>query len=92
MPLCRIGHESKRVSDKTPGNFLWIGLIRVVFPKTRIIHCRRNPAGTCLSDYFTGLGKPVPFAYSKADLVLFAGAGRSSGLVVDPAIQHTAPR
>jgi tetratricopeptide (TPR) repeat protein len=69
--LLRIGPEAARVTDKSPNNFLWIGLIRIVFPKARIIHCRRHPVDTCLSNYFTSFGERVPFAYSKADLVLY---------------------
>jgi tetratricopeptide (TPR) repeat protein len=69
--LLRIGPEAARVTDKSPNNFLWIGLIRIAFPKARIIHCRRHPVDTCLSNYFTSFGERVPFAYSKADLVLY---------------------
>ena len=66
-----IGPDALRVTDKNGSNFLWIGLIRIVFPKARIIHCRRHPVDTCLSTYFTNFGETVPFTYSKADLVLY---------------------
>ncbi len=69
--LRRIGPRAVRVTDKTPSNFLWIGLIRIVFPQARIIHCRRHPVDTCLSNYFTGFGERMPFAYGKEDLVLY---------------------
>lgn len=32
--------------------FLHLGLIRVLFPAAKIIHCRRNPVDTCVSAYF----------------------------------------
>lgn len=32
--------------------FLHLGLIRVLFPAAKIIHCRRNPIDTCVSAYF----------------------------------------
>jgi tetratricopeptide (TPR) repeat protein len=38
-------------TDKLPGNFLFIGLIHLMFPRAHIIHCRRNPVDTCLSCY-----------------------------------------
>jgi tetratricopeptide (TPR) repeat protein len=38
-------------TDKTPENFLHIGLIRLALPNARIIHCRRDPVDTCLSCY-----------------------------------------
>jgi len=49
---------TKRVTDKSPGNFLQIGLIKTLFPDARIIHCQRNPLDNCISlffHYFIGL-------------------------------------
>lgn len=69
--LLRFGREAIRVTDKSPNNFLWIGLIHIVFPEARIIHCRRHPVDTCLSNYFASFRGRVPFANSKADLVLY---------------------
>ncbi len=40
------------VTDKLPGNFLFLGLIALLFPAARIIHTRRDPLDTCLSCYF----------------------------------------
>ncbi len=37
--------------DKMPSNFLALGLIALVFPKAKIIHCRRNPIDCALSIY-----------------------------------------
>jgi tetratricopeptide (TPR) repeat protein len=37
--------------DKNPHNFENVGLIRVLFPQARIIHCERDPLDTCLSNY-----------------------------------------
>jgi tetratricopeptide (TPR) repeat protein len=66
-----IDATASRVTDKAPSNFLWIGLIRIVFPNARIIHCRRHPVDTCLSNYFTNFAERVPFAYDKEDLVFY---------------------
>lgn len=41
-----------RTTDKMPGNFLHIGLIELLFPQARVIHCVRDPLDTCLSCYF----------------------------------------
>ena len=38
-----------RFTDKMPDNFWNVGLIRLAFPEATIIHCRRDPADTCLS-------------------------------------------
>jgi len=46
-----------RIIDKDLGNFLHLGLIHRIFPRARIIHCRRDPLDTCFSAYirlFTG--------------------------------------
>lgn len=40
------------IIDKHPANFRQLGLISMLFPKARIIHCTRNPLDTCLSNYF----------------------------------------
>ncbi len=37
------------ITDKMPYNFRLIGLIKLVLPKAKIIHCCRDPRDTCLS-------------------------------------------
>ena len=39
------------VVDKMPSNFARVGMIRLILPDARIIHCRRDPVDTCLSCY-----------------------------------------
>ena len=53
--------SAHRVTDKMPGNYMCLGLIAMLFPKARIIFCRRNPLDTCLSIYFQNF-KFLPFA------------------------------
>ena len=67
--LRKIGASATRVTDKTPANYLRLGLIRVLLPNARIIHCRRHPVDTCLSIYSTLFSSRMDFAGSKADLV-----------------------
>jgi tetratricopeptide (TPR) repeat protein len=66
--LRRIGLSSARVTDKQPFNFQQLGLIHLLLPKARIIHCRRHPIDTCLSMYFTHFKGRMPFVADKADL------------------------
>jgi tetratricopeptide (TPR) repeat protein len=40
-----------RLIDKSPHNFELLGLITLLFPKARIIHCRRDPMDTCVAAY-----------------------------------------
>ena len=60
-----------RVTDKTPLNFQWIGLIRQAFAHARFIHCRRDPVDTCLSIYFTDFLTRKEFAYDRGDLAFY---------------------
>jgi len=41
-----------RITDKLPGNFVRIGLIKTLFPDARIVHCQRNPLDNCISLFF----------------------------------------
>jgi hypothetical protein len=50
---------------------MWIGLIHLLFPKARIIHCKRNPIDTCLSIYATYFTARMDFSADRADLVYF---------------------
>jgi len=51
MTMCA-GGEVKRVTDKMPENYFYIGYIACLFPQAKIIHCKRNPLDACLSIYF----------------------------------------
>jgi len=66
--LRQIGPEALRVTDKRPGNFEMLGLIRLAFPDARIIHCRRNPVDTCLSIFFANFGASQDYAWDRGDL------------------------
>jgi tetratricopeptide (TPR) repeat protein len=53
---------SKYVIDKYPLNFRYLGLIAILFPKASVIHCKRHPLDTCLSNYFGRF--PLDYDYS----------------------------
>ncbi|MBT8484498.1 MAG: tetratricopeptide repeat protein [Phycisphaerales bacterium] len=57
--------DARRITDKMPLNYLHLGLIALMFPGARIVHCIRNPLDTCLSCYATGF---TPSAAYTADL------------------------
>jgi len=44
--------SSARIVDKLPHNFLHVGMIGLLFPNARIIHCTRDPIDNCLSCFF----------------------------------------
>lgn len=66
-----ISPEARRITDKMPHNFLLIGVMHWLFPKARIVHCRRHPVDTCLSILFTLFDMRHDFAYDRSDLVAF---------------------
>ncbi len=41
------------VINKMPDNYIYMGLIKILFPNAIFIHCMRHPLDTCLSMYFT---------------------------------------
>lgn len=51
--VLRLAPNALRITDKMPQNFELIGFIALLFPKARIIHCRRDPIDTCVSCYMT---------------------------------------
>ena len=74
--LGRSGPDALRVTDKTPGNFLFLGLYHLALPRARIVHCRRNPLDTCLSNYFNLYLAPMSYTYAKGDLAFYYRAYR----------------
>jgi Flp pilus assembly protein TadD len=59
---------ARYVTDKMPTNFLHLGLIELMFPDSRIIHCVRNPLDTCLSCYTSNFANGNEFAFELSHL------------------------
>ena len=67
--LKEISVNFKFVTDKMPNNFLYLGLINTIFPKSKIIHVSRDKAATCWSiykHYFTS--NKLGFCYNLKDI------------------------
>ncbi len=43
--------NSLYICDKMPHNFLFIGLIKLILPESKIIYCKRDPMDNCFSLY-----------------------------------------
>jgi tetratricopeptide (TPR) repeat protein len=69
--------RSPRIVDKDLANFKYLGIIHRVFPRARIIHCRRDPLDTCFSAYTKLFLGDFPFAYDLRELGLYYRAYRS---------------
>jgi len=65
--------DARRVVDKMPGNFLYLGLLHAALPRARIIHLRRNPLDTCLSIYFQNFSAAHSYANDLEDLAHYYG-------------------
>lgn len=65
----RFSSGSRFITDKMPGNFLLVGMIRLMLPRARVIHCRRDPVETCLSIYKTHFGgEGLRYAYDLTEI------------------------
>ena len=63
--------EALRVIDKMPYNYLHLGLIALLLPNARIIHCRRDARDICLSNFFQLYAHAHHYTYRLNDLVLY---------------------
>lgn len=48
----RMAPSSARIIDKMPHNFQLVGMIALLFPNAKIIHCTRDPIDNCISCFF----------------------------------------
>jgi tetratricopeptide (TPR) repeat protein len=60
--------KAVRWLDKQAHNFLHLGLIALLFPMARVIHCLRDPLDTCLSCYFQDFPAEHPYGNDLGDL------------------------
>ncbi len=60
-----------RFIDKTPWNFLYLGLIARALPGARIIHLRRDPLDSCFALYKTLFRDGSPYSYDLQDLARY---------------------
>tara|TARA_E500000318_G_scaffold14854_1_gene14532 strand:+ start:100235 stop:101677 length:1443 start_codon:yes stop_codon:yes gene_type:complete len=54
--------KHKRICDKMPENYYFLGFIEKALPGARVIHTKRNPIDTCLSIYFQRFGPRIVYA------------------------------
>lgn len=73
------GYGSQRayIIDKTPLNFLYLGLIRLALPAAKIIHVRRHPIDSGYAMYKTLFRMGYPFSYDLGDLGRYIAAYHS---------------
>jgi tetratricopeptide (TPR) repeat protein len=64
----RISAVASFVSDKRLDNFLYIGLIKSLFPQAKIVHTTRDPLDNCLSIFFLHLEQQLSYALKLDDI------------------------
>jgi hypothetical protein len=69
--LREIDSEAARVTDKMPTNFFHLGIIAVMLPRARIIHCRRDAMDVCLSNYVQMFAEGHYYSYDLSDIAIF---------------------
>jgi tetratricopeptide (TPR) repeat protein len=66
--ICSFGGDALRITDKMPYNYFLAPLIAKIYPRGRIIHCRRHPLDTCLSCFFQNFTGGSEYAFDLAEL------------------------
>lgn len=59
--------QADRVTDKMPWNFVHLGLLELLFPGARVIHCKRHSIDNCLSIYFQNFSSGHKFSFDLAE-------------------------
>ena len=71
--LHALNPDARHVVDKMPGNFNYLGLIGLMLPGAKIIHCVRDPRDIGFSIYTFRFYGYHPYAHDLADLGWYIG-------------------
>jgi len=66
--LRRLAPTAERVTDKMVSNYYFLGLIHLVLPEAKIIHCVRDPLDTCVSCFSKLFSAEVNPTYDLGEL------------------------
>jgi tetratricopeptide (TPR) repeat protein len=66
--LMRVSRGAAFVTDKRPDNFLYLGLIKRLFPTAKIVHTTRDALDNCLSIFFLHLEQQMSYALNLQDI------------------------
>ena len=70
--LKKISNNAERFTDKLPSNFLFIGFIKIILPKAKIVHIYRNSEDNCFSIFKNHFpGAKINFAYNLDEIVQY---------------------
>ena len=59
---------ARHITDKMPGNFMLVGMIKLMLPNARVIHCVRDAADTGISIYRNFFSTHLGYAYDLGEI------------------------
>ena len=68
--------RSERATDKMPSNYVHVGLIHLLFPNAKIVHCVRDPMDNCLSCFEQNFAHPTSWSWDLDDIGHYYGQYR----------------
>ena len=69
--ITELAGDALRVTDKLPANCFHLGFIASLFPRARIVHCRREPLDVGLSVFFQQFETGNEWTYDLSDIGFF---------------------
>jgi len=60
--------DAQYITDKMPYNFLRLGLIKIILPRAKIIHCTRDPMDNCYSIFKKDFRGDHGYAFTMEEL------------------------
>jgi tetratricopeptide (TPR) repeat protein len=66
--VCKLSPQSQFVSDSTPANFIYLGLIYQALSNAKVIHVSRDPMDACFSCYARLFDATMAFTYDQGTL------------------------
>ncbi len=69
--IAELGANTEFVSNKNLSNIKYIGLIKIAFPRAKIIHCKRNPMDNCFSIYLQNFQNGLRFAFDQEEIAQY---------------------
>ncbi len=63
--------SSEYLIDTMPGNFMYLGLIKELFPQAKFVYCQRSPLDTCTLLYFKYFIQGHAYSYNLKNLAAY---------------------
>jgi tetratricopeptide (TPR) repeat protein len=64
----KLAPAAVHITDKLPGNYMHLGFIRLILPRAKVLHVRRDPLDTCVSCFSRSFGEELNFVYDLGEL------------------------